>query len=88
MAVTIDYIVNKINEIIRFSNETRHAIHIAIPDTTLVKELFTTGVTTHGLRNPNIKQLTYITDSDIDIIKKSIAGKNRKKATRKKAIKA
>lgn len=86
MTVTIDYIVNKINEIIRFSNETRHAIHIAIPDTTLVKELFTTGVTTHGLRNPNIKQLTYITESDI--IKKSIAGKNRKKATRKKAIKA
>jgi len=85
MSVTIDYIVKKINEIIKFSNETRHAIHIAIPDTTLVKELFTTGVTTHGLRNPNIKQLTYITESDI--IKKSIAGKNRKKATQKKAVK-
>jgi hypothetical protein len=85
MSVTIDYIVNKINEIIRFSNETRHATHIAIPDTTLVKEIFKTGVTTHGLLNPDIKQLTYITERDI--IGKSRAGKNRKKATRKKAIK-
>ena len=86
MSVTIDYIVNKINEIIKFSNETRHATHIAIPDDSLVKEIFKTGVGTHGLRNPNIKQLTYITESDI--IKKSIAGKNKKKTTRKKAIKA
>jgi hypothetical protein len=81
----MDYIVNKINEIIKFSNETRHATHIAIPETRLVKEIFKTGVGTHGLLNPDIKQLTYITERDI--IGKPIAGKNKKKATRKKAAK-
>ncbi len=85
MSVTMDYIVNKINEIIKFSNETRHATHIAIPETRLVKEIFKTGVGTHGLLNPDIKQLTYITERDI--IGKPIAGKNKKKATRKKAAK-
>jgi hypothetical protein len=50
-----------------------------------VKEIFKTGVGTHGLLNPDIKQLTYITERDI--IGKPIAGKNRKKATRKKAVK-
>jgi hypothetical protein len=85
MSVNLDYIVRKINEIIKFSNESRHAIHIAIPDDSLVKGIFNTGFGTHLLRNPNIKQLTYITQSDI--IGTPRAGKNRKKATRKKTVK-
>jgi hypothetical protein len=85
MSINLDYIVNKINEIIQFSNETRHAIHIAIRDDTLVKELFKTGVGTHGLRNPNIKQLTYINEGAITGTPR--AGKKRKKATLKKPVK-
>ena len=86
MSVNLENIVKKINDIIKFSNETRHALHIAYPNDKLLKEILITGVTsTHGPLHPFIKQLTYITKSDI--IKKSIAGKNRKKATRKKAVK-
>lgn len=83
MSVNLDYIVDKINEIIKFSNETRHATHIAIRDDILVKELFKTGTGTHGLRNPNIKQLAYINQGNI--IGTPKAGKKRTKATRKKA---
>ena len=86
MSINLDYIVNKINEIIQFSNETRHAMHIAISDDTLIKGIFNTGVNTKRARlNPNIKELTYITERDI--IGTPKAGKKRKKATLKKPVK-
>jgi len=86
MSVNITYIVNKINEIIRFSNETRHAIHIAIPDDKLVQGIFNTGRSqAYGLRTPIIKQLELI--SADNIIRGRSAGKNKKKTTRKKSLK-
>jgi hypothetical protein len=86
MSINQAYIVNKINEIIRFSNETRHAMHIRFPDNTLVREIFNTGSgSTNGLIMPDIKQLTYVNPSDI--ITTRSGGKNRKKTTKKKPVK-
>lgn len=82
---------NKVNEIIRFVNETRIAMFLEIPPeersrkNELLSHIFQTGSKVRGGLYPDVLQLKYFSQSDID--EKKRAGKNKRKTTRKKSLK-